>query len=95
MGCSITPGSRTGAGSSAASRCGRGSPPAPPAIPEVHYGDDSHWVCGDRSVSEWTLTGTTAEGERLDVRGCDLWTFRAGKALRKDSYWKIVERTSP
>ncbi len=64
-------------------------------IPDVHYGDDSHWVCGDRGVSEWTLTGTTAERERLDVRGCDLWTFRAGKALRKDSYWKIVERTSP
>ena len=60
-------------------------------IPDVHYGDDSHWVSGDRGVSEWTLTGTTTDGEQLRVRGCDLWTFRDGKVARKDSYWKIVD----
>ena len=43
-------------------------------IPDVHYGDDRHFVSGDgsRGVSEWTLTGTTADGEHLEVRGCDL-----------------------
>ncbi|MCA9879873.1 MAG: nuclear transport factor 2 family protein, partial [Thermomicrobiales bacterium] len=41
-------------------------------IPDVHYGEDRHWVCGDRGVSEWRLTGTTTAGERVDVRGCDL-----------------------
>ena len=61
-------------------------------IPDVHYGDDTHWLSGDRGVSEWLLTGTTTDGERIAVRGCDLWTFDdAGKVLRKDSYWKIVE----
>jgi uncharacterized protein (TIGR02246 family) len=61
-------------------------------IPDVHYADDSHWICGDRGVSEWLLTGTTAEGTPVEVRGCDLWTFDdAGKVLQKDSYWKIVE----
>ncbi len=59
-------------------------------IPDVHYGEDSHWVCGDRGVSEWTLTGTTTDGEHLHLRGCDLWTFRDGQVVRKDSYWKIV-----
>src|SRR5262245_53645593 len=59
-------------------------------IPDVHYRDGVHWVAGDRGVSEWTLTGTTVDGERLTVRGCDLWTFRDGKVVRKDSYWKIV-----
>jgi ketosteroid isomerase-like protein len=59
-------------------------------IPDVHYGDATHWLCGDRGVSEWTLTGTTIDGERLQVRGCDLWTFRDGLVARKDSYWKIV-----
>ena len=29
-------------------------------------------------------------GVRLDLRGCDLWTFREGKVVKKDSYWKIV-----
>ena len=61
-------------------------------IPDVHYGNDRHWLAGDRGVSEWTLTGTTTEGVRLEVRGCDLWEFRDVKIIRKDSYWKIVER---
>ena len=59
-------------------------------IPDVHYGDGGHWVSGDRGVSEWTLTGTTTDGEQLRLRGCDLWTFRDGQVVKKDSYWKIV-----
>jgi ketosteroid isomerase-like protein len=50
-------------------------------------------VYGDRGVSEWTLTGTTTDGERLELRGCDLWTFGNGKVIKKDSYWKIVDRS--
>lgn len=61
-------------------------------IPDVHYGEDRHFVCGDRGASEWTLTGSTTEGVRLEVRGCDLWGFRDGLIVRKDSYWKLVER---
>jgi ketosteroid isomerase-like protein len=60
-------------------------------LPDLNYGDDHHFVVGDRGASEWTLTGTTTEGERLEVRGCDLWTFRDGKITRKDSFWKIRE----
>jgi steroid delta-isomerase-like uncharacterized protein len=60
-------------------------------IPDVHYGDDRHFVSGDRGVSEWLLTGTTRSGARIEVRGCDLFEFRDGKISRKDSYWKIVE----
>ena len=60
-------------------------------IPDVHYGDDEHFVAGNRGASEWTLTGTTADGVRLEVRGCDLWTFREGMVTKKDSFWKIVE----
>ena len=61
-------------------------------IPDVHYGDARHWVCGDAfGVTDWTLTGTTTAGVALHVRGCDHYTFRDGKVVRKDSYWKIVE----
>jgi ketosteroid isomerase-like protein len=59
-------------------------------IPDVHYADARHWVCGERGVSEWLLTGTSTAGERIAVRGCDLWEFRDGLIVRKDSYWKIV-----
>jgi len=61
------------------------------SVPDVHYGDGSHFVSGDRGASEWTLTGTTVDGERLEVRGCDLWTFRGDEVVLKDSFWKIVE----
>jgi ketosteroid isomerase-like protein len=58
-------------------------------IPDVRYTDDDHFVDGDRGASEWTLSGTTTAGQRIEIRGCDLWTFRDGKVIRKDSFWKI------
>jgi ketosteroid isomerase-like protein len=61
------------------------------SIPDVHYRDGCHFTSGDRGASEWTLTGTTVDGDRLEVRGCDLWTFRGDKIVLKDSFWKIVE----
>ncbi len=63
-------------------------------IPDVHYGEDRHWISaeGYKGVSEWTLTGNTTSGLSLKVRGCDLWEFNQGKIIRKDSYWKIVEQ---
>ena len=61
-------------------------------IPDVHYGDGSHFVAGDRGVSEWTLTGTTTDGVRVNVRGCDIWTFRDDRIVVKNSFWKIVDR---
>ena len=46
----------------------------------------------NRGVSEWTISGTTTEGVRIDVRGCDIWTFGDdGKIVRKDSFWKLRE----
>ena len=59
-------------------------------IPDIEYCDDRHFACGDRGVSEWTIRGTQADGERIEVRGCDLFEFRDGLISRKDSYWKIV-----
>ncbi len=59
--------------------------------PDVHYGEDRHWVSGSMGVSEWLLTGTTKDGNKIKVRGCDHYEFRSGRVIRKDSYWKIVE----
>jgi ketosteroid isomerase-like protein len=60
-------------------------------LPDVHYSEGRHWVSGDLGVSEWLLTGTRPHGEAVRVRGCDHWTFRGDKIVRKDSYWKIVD----
>lgn len=61
-------------------------------LPDVHYGDDQHWVAGNLGVSTWLLTGTTKAGEQVRVRGVDLLEFRDGKVTKKDSYWKIVTK---
>ena len=62
-------------------------------LPDVHYGNAEHFVdpAAETGISRWTLTGTTREGARKEVQGCDFYTFREGKVIRKDSYWKIVE----
>ena len=61
-------------------------------IPDAHWGDDRHAVCGDRGFSEWTLTGTGG-GQPIEVRGCDLYEFAGDLIRKKDSYWKMVERS--
>lgn len=60
-------------------------------LPDVHYGEDQHWVCGDFAASEWTLTGTSVSGKKVEVRGVDLLEFSEGKITRKDAFWKIIE----
>jgi ketosteroid isomerase-like protein len=60
-------------------------------IPNVHYGEDAHWVGSDFGVSEWTLTGTSVSGQHIRVRGVDLLEFAGGKITRKDSFWKILQ----
>ena len=61
-------------------------------LPDVRYSDDRHWISGNMVVSEWLLTGTRTDGVQVKVRGCDHYEFRDGKVVRKDAYWKIVEK---
>lgn len=61
-------------------------------FPDAHWGNARHFVHGDRGVSEWTFTGTKADGTRVEVHGCDLFTFRDGRIAVKNSYRK--NRTS-
>ena len=56
--------------------------------PDAHWADARHFVCGDRGVSEWTFTGTRHDGARVEVNGCDLFTFRDGRIAVKNSYRK-------
>ena len=56
--------------------------------PDAHWGNARHLVKGDRGVSEWTFTGTLKDGKRVEVAGCDLFTFRTGKIAVKNSFRK-------
>ena len=62
-------------------------------FPDAHWGDARHFAHGDRAVSEWTFTGTRADGSRVEVQGCDLFTLQGGKIALKNSYRK--NRTPP
>jgi steroid delta-isomerase-like uncharacterized protein len=57
-------------------------------FPDAHWGGARHFVHGDRGVSEWTFTATRAGGGRVEVNGCDVFTFRDGKIALKNSYRK-------
>ena len=57
-------------------------------FPDARWDDARHFICGTRGVSEWTFTGTRADGTRVEVQGCDLFTFRDGKISLKNSYRK-------
>ena len=57
-------------------------------FPDAQWGDARHFIQGDRGVSEWTFTGTRADGTRVEVHGCDVFTFRDGKIALKNSYRK-------
>ena len=57
-------------------------------FPDAHWGNARHFVAGERGVSEWTFTGTKSDGSRVEVNGCDLFTFRDGKIAVKNSFRK-------
>ena len=58
--------------------------------PDVHYAEVENFASDGMGMSRWLLTGTTANGDKVRVRGCDFYSFEGGKVTRKDSYWKIV-----
>lgn len=60
-------------------------------LPDVHYGSARHFVDGDTGMSTWTLTGTQGSGIRIEVNGCDFYTFRGDRIVKKNSFWKIRE----
>ncbi|BBK38367.1 ketosteroid isomerase [Allostella sp. ATCC 35155] len=58
--------------------------------PDVRWDHTAEYVAGDRGVTEWRRTATLADGQRQEWLGCDLYTFRDGMILRKDTYIKVV-----
>lgn len=55
---------------------------------DARWNGPRHFVAGDRAVSEWTFTGTTTDGAKVEVNGCDIFTLKDGKIAVKNSYRK-------
>lgn len=62
------------------------------AMSDAHWDHHSHFVHGDRAVSEWTFSGTSADGQRVEAQGADLFTLRDGEIVVKQALRK--QRTS-
>ncbi|MGB1110114.1 MAG: nuclear transport factor 2 family protein [Gammaproteobacteria bacterium] len=57
-------------------------------IPDVQWENCSHYADGDLGLSQWTFTGTNANGGRIEVNGCDIFSFRDGKVASKNAFRK-------
>ncbi len=57
-------------------------------VPDAHWANARHFISGNRGFSEWVFTGTKPDGSRVEVTGCDLFTFKNGKIAVKNSYRK-------
>jgi len=58
------------------------------AFPDATFADARHFVSGNRGVSEWIFRGTTADGKKVEVNGCDVFTFADDKIAVKSSFFK-------
>jgi ketosteroid isomerase-like protein len=58
------------------------------AYTDARWNNPKHFIAGDRAVSEWTFTGTTSDGTKVEVNGCDVFTLQGGKIALKNSYRK-------
>lgn len=57
-------------------------------FPDAHWDNPQHFISGNRGLSEWVFTGTKSDGTKVEVAGCDVFTFKNGKIAIKNSYRK-------
>jgi ketosteroid isomerase-like protein len=57
---------------------------------DVTWKHTAEFICGNRAVTEWHRTATLKSGEKQSWLGCDLYTFRRGLIVMKDTYIKVV-----
>ncbi|HUU74386.1 MAG TPA: nuclear transport factor 2 family protein [Burkholderiales bacterium] len=57
-------------------------------LPDVSFQNARHFLSGDRGCSEWTLVATHPNGSKIELDGCDLFTFEGDKIKVKNSYLK-------
>ncbi len=58
------------------------------AIRDAQWVNGQHFVQGDFGTSQWTFTGTAADGSRIETDGIDVFTFRNGKIVLKNVFRK-------
>lgn len=57
-------------------------------IKDANWAHHSHFIMGNRAVSEWTFSGTMSDGKYIEAEGADLFTLRDGKIIIKQAFRK-------
>lgn len=57
-------------------------------FPDAQWIHDRHFVHENFGISEWTFTGTAADGSRVEADGVDIFTFKDGKIQLKNVFRK-------
>ena len=55
-------------------------------FPDARWNGPRHFIAGDGGVAEWAFIATGPDGARVEVQACDVFTFRDGKIVVKNSY---------
>ena len=58
------------------------------AFPQAAWTEGAHVVAGETGLSTWRFIGEDKAGNRVDVRGCDVFGFDGEKIAVKDSFRK-------
>ena len=64
-------------------------------LPDAQWRNGVHFVHGDFGVSQWTYTGTAADGSRVETDGVDIFTFKNGKIAVKNVFRKARPNLPP
>ena len=59
-------------------------------FPDAQWLDASHFVFGDKGVSEWRFSGTDVKGVKFEANGVDIFTFKDGKIFKKNVFRKQI-----
>jgi ketosteroid isomerase-like protein len=57
-------------------------------VPDAQWINGRHFVAGDFGTSQWTFTGTAADGSRIETDGIDVFSFKDGKIALKNVFRK-------
>ena len=58
------------------------------AVPDAQWINGQHVVQGDFGSSQWTCTGTAADGSRIETDGIDVFSFKNGKIALNNVFRK-------
>ena len=61
------------------------------ACPDIQWNAIDNRVDGNKGFSEWRRQCTLPDGTKQDWLGLDIFTFRDGQVIKKDTYFKIKE----